>query len=141
MGATEVLRETISKRLGRGAAEQPNALDIAASTVALWRRIADQLTPVIGARGVEALFSRALHLATPAFPWLEEPPRPGAAPIETLRAQLEGHEAAVSAEAGCSVLVTFIELLGTLIGPPLSQRLLEPVWDPPPVTSQQERAP
>ena len=139
MGATVPLRETIRKRLASDAGDVGDTLSIANSTLALWENVAQQLAPVIGHRGVDVLFSRALHLTSKGFPWLARPGPPGATPVETFKAHLQANEASVSSEAGCAVLVTVVDLLGTLIGAPLSERLLAQVWVPPAEAGQERR--
>jgi hypothetical protein len=60
----EVIRTTLGQRAGR----LPDAHATAEATAVTWRLVAAQLTPVIGARGLDVLFSRALHLASVEFP-------------------------------------------------------------------------
>ncbi|MEJ1962285.1 MAG: hypothetical protein WDO56_12345 [Gammaproteobacteria bacterium] len=99
-----------------------------------------RLAPVIGARGVDVLFRRALHLTSTAFPWLQlaRDHEGGIAVLESVTMRLAGQEASSAAEASHALLVTFTELLATLIGETLTERLLGPVWAPPLTAPQQE---
>jgi hypothetical protein len=105
--------------------------------------VADRLAPVIGAQGVDVLFSRSLHLTSAAFPWLATAGDRGGstAQLASLKARLAGRELDISAEASCALLVTFTELLATLIGESLTGRLLGPIWAPQSPASEQETAP
>ena len=129
--------------LAQSAGEAPDASAIAEATLSTWRQVMDQLAPVIGARGVDALFSRSLHVTSKAFPWLAMAGNDGngAARLASLKARLAGQETAAAAEASHTLLVNFTELLATLIGASLTERLLAPVWLPPPPESEQESAP
>jgi hypothetical protein len=136
------LREAIRTTLGQRAGRLPNADATAEATAAAWRLMATQLAPVIGARGLDALFSRALHQTSVEFPWLAVAVDRGgsASPLPSLMVCLTGQLAANAAEASYMLLLTFTELLATLIGDSLTTRLLAPVWAPPSFFSGQESA-
>ncbi len=129
--------------LARCAGEAPDASAIAEATLNTWRQVADRLAPVIGVRGVDALFSRSLHVTSKTFPWLAVAGNDGngAARLAGLKARLAGQEPTAAAEAGHALLLNFTELLATLIGAPLTERLLAPVWLPPSPESEWETAP
>jgi hypothetical protein len=118
----------------------PNAATIAEATASTWRLVTEQLAPVIGARGLDVLFSRALHQTSASFPWLEVAEDRGgsATPMTSLMACLTGQHPSTAAEASTALLVRFTELLATLIGESLTTRLLGPVWDFPSLPSGQE---
>ena len=99
------------------------------------------LAPVIGSKGVDILFSRSLHLTSAAFPWLPNAKDHGSslALLEDLKKHLVDHEAGVATAASCTLLVNFIELLASMIGEALTERLLAPAWTSPLVVSEQER--
>lgn len=138
----DMLRDAIRATLAHRAGDSPDAGTVAEATISTWHQMVAQLAPVIGVRGVDVLFSRALHLTSASFPWLAIAGEQGdgAAQQASFRAQLEIHETVVAAEASCALLVTFTELLATLIGGPLTERLLRPVWAPPSPASEQEIA-
>ena len=133
-------REAIRAALMCRAGNAPDASMVAEATLNIWHQITAWLAPVIGARGVEVLFSRSLHLTSSAFPWLVNAGDHGdnAALLAGLRACLTGSAANVATEASYTLLVTFTELLSTLIGESLTERLLRPVWALPSPTSAQE---
>ena len=62
--------EAIRNTLARCAGETPDSSAIAEAALATWSRVADRLELVIGLRGVDALFNRALHVTGKTYPWL-----------------------------------------------------------------------
>jgi hypothetical protein len=132
----EAIRTALAPRVGL-----PNADATVAATAATWRLVAAQLAPVIGARGLEVLFGRALHLTSATFPWLTVGGERGSAsPLPSLAECLARQDPASAAEASYALLLTFTELLTTLIGESLTTRLLAPVWASPSLSSAQESA-
>jgi hypothetical protein len=133
----ESIRTAVAQRAGL-----PDSAATADATAATWRLVAAQLAPVIGARGLEVLFRRALHKTTAAFPWIAADLESGgiATPLPSIAQCLAGQDPAVAAEASYTMLLTFTELLMTLIGEPLTTRLLAPVWASPLLSSGQESA-
>jgi hypothetical protein len=91
-----------------------------------WRHIAQQLCPLIGDSGFCALFGRAVHVVGPEHAWLA--PHQSCRSPELLFASLEQRMAAVDAKraaaANDTLLRTFTQLLATLIGEALTQRVL-----------------
>jgi type II secretory pathway component PulK len=99
----------------------------------MWRDIEAALSPVIGPRGIAALYQRSLHLAGADHPWLsaayEGALQPG--DFSALRATLSRQSVADAAAAHAAMLQIFRDLLDNLIGRSLTQRLLQAVWDQP----------
>lgn len=122
----DTLRALLAQRIGNPS----NARTVADAAIDTWDQLAAELVPVIGVGGVNVLFNRALYLIGATFPWLAtvEEHVDGGERLADLRAHLENQEAAVAAEAASALLATFIELLATLIGETLTERLLMPVW-------------
>ena len=116
------LEDTVSS----GASSQ----DVAEAVVAAFRGIDEVLKPVLGQRGVAALYKRTLHLASQVHPWLPAvqesvPAEMDVSPLGTLLAQQTAADACV---AGIRLLQGFCALLSGLIGPSLTERLLRSVW-------------
>lgn len=135
---SELLRAAIRTTLAQQAGNAPTARAVADAALNLWQQMAARLAPVIGVRGVDILFGRALHLTSRAFPWLVMVSEHGdsAAQLANFKgrvaARIAARDPSVASEASCALLLTFTELLATLIGEPLTERLLAPVWAPPP---------
>ena len=111
-------------------AKDADAARIADTIAAAWHQIDAVLDPIIGRRGVAALYHRSLHLTSPAHPWLagtnaEVQSSVDLAPLESALARQSSMDAAAG---GGAVLQAFHELLVTLIGPSLTEQLLGSVW-------------
>ena len=137
---TPICREMIRKTLAHHAGASPDSDAVAKATFILWNLVAVRLTPVIGTKGVDILFRRSLHLTTAAFPWLTaiEEYQDMPSLISSTKARMTNRETSDSTEAGCAFLITFIELLKTLIGESLTGRLLGTIWVSPSPTTEQE---
>ncbi|MDO9075203.1 MAG: hypothetical protein Q7U73_18250 [Rubrivivax sp.] len=119
--------------LGCRVAADVDAEGAAAAVVAVWRDADSALRPVIGARGVVALFNRSAHVAARTYPWLALTGQDPAAPLdlEALRALFLAHGAQQSLAAGNHLLDQLHRLLEHLVGLPLTEQLLRAAWGPP----------
>jgi hypothetical protein len=134
--------ELIPGMLTQRAGSAPDATAALAAVTRTWQRMAAQLEPVIGVRGVGVLLDRALHLTGKSFPWLAQaiPLGAQADAVTRLQSRFANGNAADVAEAGCALLITFTELLSSLIGEPLTERLLASVWLASPPTSEEDHS-
>jgi hypothetical protein len=110
-----------------------SAAQIADDAVSTWRAIDAALSPIIGQRGVAALFKRALALTRPTYPWLSDVlggvEQPGDfTALATAFSQQTGPRLVAANEA---LLRNFADLLINLIGGALTERLLSSVWNRP----------
>lgn len=104
---------------------------VAMAAVARWESIVEVLTPILGHRGVAALYRRTLNLAGSSHPCLieaHESDEPVS--LKRLRRVLAQQGPDAAAAATDASLQTFHELLNSLIGTSLTQRLLGSVWSP-----------
>ena len=110
-----------------------DAEQVADAIVAIWLEIEQVLHPIIGHRGVAALYNRSLHLAVVAYPWLAigQPAVAAAVDPSALRSALVQQAATQAAAGGSALFHRFHELLASLVGPSLTQRLLRSVWTHP----------
>jgi hypothetical protein len=104
---------------------------VAETMVSAWQGMDVALSPIIGQRGLAMLYKRSLHITGRAHPWLKgmdegSQASMDLAALEAVFAQQGSPEAAA---AGGVLLQTFHELLSSLIGASLTERLLRPVWD------------
>lgn len=137
----EHFREAIRRTLRQRAGDSADAIAIAKATSETWLLISAQLTPVIGGNGVDAILNRALHLTSAAFPWLaisDEPVDHESLPLR-ISMRMAGRDPVAAAQASSSLLITFIELLATLIGNSLTKRLLASVCGVETVVAEQEK--
>jgi hypothetical protein len=103
---------------------------IAARAVAAWTGIDAALSPVVGRRGVEALYKRSLHLTAVEYPWLASVAQDAVEPgdYSALEQAIGQQPVAQGAAAHAAALKKFREMLANLIGESLTERLLQPVW-------------
>ena len=111
----------------------PSSAHTAQAIITAWHAIDDALTPVIGARGLVALYQRSLHL-TAANPGLAAAVGADklalnlAATPAQLQALIARQSPADAAAIGTTFLQVFYSLLSSLVGPSLTDRLLRAVW-------------
>ena len=123
---TPSLPAPLARRVGADA----SAAQVAAAAVATWHEIDAALAPFVGPRGVAALYKRSLHLARAAHPWLAGASAGlhDALDLAALDVVLARQDSASAAAGGGALLQTFHDLLATLVGPSLTERLLRSVW-------------
>jgi hypothetical protein len=114
----------------RWAEEDDGSARIAAAAVRLWSGVDEGLAPILGQRGVTALYQRSLSIARTRFSWLPH----GAGELRggelrTLQTALLAQPPALAAAASGALLKIFSDLLTNLIGEALTERLLGSVWD------------
>ncbi|WP_277758038.1 hypothetical protein [Pseudomonas sp. A34-9] len=124
----------------------PNAdsARIAQAIVSTLQAMDAALTPIIGQQGVAALYRRSLHLCASRHPRVARlAERVQVLPdLKALNSELVTESEADVLFFGEVMLITFYELLTTLIGPSLTARLLHNVWKPSlSDTSAQENSP
>lgn len=120
----------IAASLAGGTGTPVGAALVADRAAQAWAAVSAALTPVIGQRGVAALYRRSLHLCRPAHPCLAEVVWGEDALLDLgpLKAVLAALSADASAAVAADLLQTLHELLVSLIGPSLTERLLGAVW-------------
>jgi hypothetical protein len=133
-------REAIRRALMDRAGNTPDENKVGEAILNIWQQMVTWLAPVIGVRGVYVLFSRSLHLTNSTFPGLavNGDHVDNDTLLLSLKERLSDCEKDDAIEASYVLLVTFTELLSTLIGESLTEQLLRPVWAPPPPTIDQE---
>jgi hypothetical protein len=111
-------------------AEGAVAARIADKTVSMWHDIDAVLSPIIGQRGVAALYKRSLYLVRADYPWLAVVHEGALKPDEfaALQTALLQQTSSNAATASGALLQTFFDLLTNLIGKSLTERLLRSVW-------------
>jgi hypothetical protein len=117
--------------LAQLAADGADAPRIADRAVAIWRDIDAALSPIIGPRGVAALFKRSLLLTGTAHTSLVTA-HDGADTLgdfAALRAILEQQSSANAIATNGALLQKFSDLLSNLIGESLTERLFHSVQD------------
>jgi hypothetical protein len=104
----------------------PEAARVAEATTTTLLAIDAELSPIISERGVAALYRRSLFLIRQDRPWLDPVYAMDAVPgdYEALRNALAQQDDAGALDGAHALLRTLHELLASLIGESLTERLL-----------------
>ena len=124
----DAAQQVVAKRAGPSA----NAALLAAAARRTYEDFARVAAPLIGQEGVEALMSRAVHLARRQYPWLGADADDSAPHDQGTFGQvarcLEQAEAGTAVHAAGAVFGRVAGLLATLIGERLTASLLYKAW-------------
>ena len=128
--SSEKRHHAILGRLERSSTHGADALVAAAAASGALETLLSELDPLIGDRGVRALYGRSVQLCKVSFPWLTsvDAPETGLPPAADLRARLEDRSAHEVHAASAALLLTLTDLLAVLIGEPLTHRILLAAW-------------
>lgn len=126
METSGLLRHQIIKRLTAQHTEK-----VADAEINLWEQMATEIISIVGEGGFDSLYARSLFLSQATFPWLaassaSSQPGPWFA---NLKMNLEGQTPALASEANCLLLITFTDILASLVGEPLTVRILDSAWN------------
>ena len=110
-----------------------DASRIASGAIATLHAIDAALAPIISQRGVAALYQRSLFLVRPDFPWLVAVYEGALVPgdFSSLQTALQEQSVEDAMLGTTALLDTFHDLLSTLIGAALTDRLLGSLCDIP----------
>ncbi len=114
------------------AVEHADAEIVAVATTKALQRLVAELEPLVGPDAVHALYRRSLHLTRASSDWAV--PAGGLAGTEMsagLHEQLVSRSAPDALAAGQGLLKAFANLLISLIGEPLTSRLVMSAWGEP----------
>jgi hypothetical protein len=120
--------------LARRSGPQPDAVQLADAVVTVWREIDAALAPIVGTRGLAALHGRSVYLASQQFAWLKTAHGNS---VQTeidfvgLRQTFMMQPLPESQAAATALLHTFHDLLASMVGASLTERLLHAIWDNP----------
>jgi hypothetical protein len=120
----------IAASLARRGGVDATAAQIAEAVVIKCEAIEASLTPIIGLRGAAALYRRSLHLAARQHLWLADAlsSEPASQDRAILQAVLSRQTSADAALGGAVFFQAFCDLLASLVGRSLTERLLRSVW-------------
>ena len=130
MTTGDTLRPALRRVLTQDAGTSADAHAVATAAFRAYERLAQELAPLIGEAGLNAVCARSVHLTQREFSWLApaDSSGPGDAPFADVRLSLEGQDPAIATDAAIAVLATFGELLASFIGDSLTTRLLRAAW-------------
>lgn len=125
-------QEIIQQALTERAAEGVDSSAIADATVHVLRLLHAELESLVGGQAVRALHARSVHLTRSSIGWTwPAAAHPQGELLSFLRADLVARSPAQARKAAETILLTFADLLISLIGEPLTQRLLRTAWGVP----------
>jgi len=104
--------------------------NVVAAAINRWELIATQVVSIVGDGGFSALYVRSLPLAQATFSWLPAhllSPQTDAR-FALLKASLEEQTPELAGAANHLLLITFTDILASLIGEDLTIRILHSVW-------------
>ena len=107
--------------------------DVAYASSHLWERLAIELVGIVGESGFNLLFARSIHSCRAEFPWLavSQPWRQPDSRFTALEDSLHGKAPDSARLASAALFLTFTDVLASLIGEPLTIRILHSAWDEP----------
>ena len=100
------------------------------AAINLWEQMATQLIALIGEDGFNSLYARSVFLTQSTFPWLAaSSPSPRTDHrFANLKNSLEGQTPAQAVKANRFLLITFTDILASLIGEQLTNNILRMAW-------------
>ena len=103
---------------------------VADAAIHAWEQLATQIISIVGEDGFNSLYARSLFLSQSKFPCLAPNPQAPQADhrFAGLGTNLEGQPPAQASEANSLLLVTFTDILASLIGEQLTTRILGLAW-------------
>ncbi|HWS03747.1 MAG TPA: hypothetical protein VN448_10205 [Gammaproteobacteria bacterium] len=110
---------------------EQNTGNVAATAINQWELMAAQIISIVGEGGFNALYLRSAFLASSIFPWLATPSLSIQVDdrFANLRTSLEGQTPEQASAANGLLLITFSDILASLIGEDLTTRILRSAWD------------
>lgn len=108
----------------------PNAGNVAEAAVAQWEPLATQIISIIGEGGFHSLFARSIFLTQASYPWLtvSAQTRQKDQRFTELKQCFEAQTPAQASAANSLLLVTFTDILASLIGEELTTSMLRSAW-------------
>ena len=125
METSELLRHQIIESL----MAQPTG-EAADAAINLWEQMATQIISIVGEGGFDSLYARSVFLTQSTFPWLVVgalSPQAGHRFAE-LKMCLQGQTPEQAGEANSLLLITFTNIMASLIGEQLTARILRSSW-------------
>ena len=97
------------------------------AAMALWGPVATEIIAIMGVNGFDSLFARSVDLTQATFPWLDGGPvaPPDDQRFASLKTSLEGAAPELARAANRLLLTIFTDILASLIGEPLTTRILD----------------
>ena len=120
----------LSAQLAQRASAGVSSADITDVVLDAWVQIGEALAPIVGSRAVSMLHQRTLHVTAATHAWLADSPDglPDATDFDALRLLMNRQSGTQAAIGGSALLRNLLDLLASLVGSSLTERLLRSVW-------------
>lgn len=115
---------------------------VAVVALDLWQLMATKIISIIGEGGFNSLYARSLFLSQASFPWLDaasSSPQTDTRFV-ALKQCFEAQTPAQVCSANSLLLITFTDILESLIGEPLTTSILRSAWGSEELTAPQNDA-
>lgn len=125
MQTSDLLRHQIIKSL-----ITPHTEKYAAASISVWEQMSIQVISIVGVGGFNSLYARSIFLTQKSFPWLADCPlsaKAGQCFVE-LEKCFEGQTAERSIAANNFLLITFTDIMASIIGDQLTNNILHSAW-------------
>ena len=103
---------------------------VADAAIGLWEQMATQIISIVGEGGFNALYARSVFLTQSSFLWLAasalSPPTDQR--FAKLKTSLAGQIPEQASAANNLLLITFTDILATLIGEQMTNNILRSAW-------------
>jgi len=108
----------------------PHPEKVADAAINLWERMATRIISIVGEGGFNSLYARSLFLTQSTFPWLVTGPLSPQTDhrFSELKKSFEGQSPVQANEANSLLLITFTDILASLIGEQLTTHILRSAW-------------
>lgn len=115
---------------------------VAVVALDLWQLMATKIISIIGEGGFNALYARSLFLSQASFPWLDTASCSSQTDTHfvALKQCFEAQSSAQVCAANSLLLITFTDILESLIGEPLTTSILRSAWGSGELTAPQNDA-
>jgi len=96
----------------------------------LWEQMASQILPIVGEGGFNSLYARSVFLTQATFPWfvVDSPSSGTEHRFAELKRCLHRQTPTQASAANRLLLITFTDILASLIGEQLTTRILRAAW-------------
>jgi hypothetical protein len=103
---------------------------VAGVAITFWEQMAAEVILIVGDDGFNTLYAKSISLTQSRFLWLVASPlgQQSDRCFAELRTSLEGQTSAQASEANILLLITFTDILASLIGELLTTRILNLAW-------------
>jgi hypothetical protein len=103
---------------------------VADAAMNVWEKLATEIISVVGEDEFNSLYARSVFLAQPTFPWLATSPLPQQTDhrFAELKIRLAEQTPVQARVANILLLITFTDILTSLIGEALTTRILRSAW-------------